>query len=372
MSVFVFSMTNAQALAIWVTWLCKTNVALPLARSTCRAIAAAIQAPRSLLYSSQPTPPGRSWSNPMSLNDFKRTNALGPNTYYALPQGASHTYAPTDTPAKEVVIQSLALSRIPGAMRNMGWDTAAALMQRWFDSPAWEMPKEWKEEKTKPDPSTLLSAQCEEGIVKIDWAMQFERCREAVKLAESRLTNINSGVRLRMLLKNAGWVGEETFDLDTKMMKASQLDTKSQVNFAEFGSAWDMLDDMYGALGSATLKVGVSGKTFVKENLITNQKHSFFQISHLGFYIRDHYDFNGPQYLGTWTEDRVLTKAETVMTMTPQGYLVIRLKDGPFASITNGDFREYREKTGKGGDFIIYSDVHWVDSQKIIDLGPAL
>ncbi|WP_235203025.1 DUF6402 family protein, partial [Pseudomonas syringae] len=52
--------------------------------------------------------------------------------------------------------------------------------------------------------------------------------------------------------------------------------------------------------------------------------------------------------------------------------LVIRLKDGPFASITNADFRECREKTGKGGDFIIYSDVHWIDSQKIIDLGPAL
>ncbi|MBP1144203.1 hypothetical protein JOE33_001126 [Pseudomonas sp. PvP027] len=123
----------------------------------------------------------------MSLNDFQRTNALGPDTYFALPQGASHTYAPTDTPAKEVIIQSLALSRIPGAMRNMGWNTAAALMQRWFDSPAWEMPEEWKERETQPDPMSLSPAQCDESIVKMEWAMQFERCRQAVEVAESRL-----------------------------------------------------------------------------------------------------------------------------------------------------------------------------------------
>ncbi|RMN25090.1 hypothetical protein ALQ62_03577 [Pseudomonas coronafaciens pv. zizaniae] len=308
----------------------------------------------------------------MSLNDFQRTNALGPDTYYALPQGASHTYAPTDTPAKEVIIQSLALSRLPGAMRNMGWDTAAALMQRWFDSPAWEMPEEWKEEKTKPDPSTLLSAQCDENIVKMDWAMQFERCRYAVKLAESRVTTVNGIERLRLPLKNAGWAGEETFNLDTTMMKASQIDTISQINFAEFGSAWNRLDDMYGSLGRATLKVGVSGKTFIKESPITHEAHNFFQVENLGFYIRDHYDFNGLQYLGTWTEDRILTKIESIVTLTPQGNLVVRLKDGPFAAITNTHFRKYREKTGSGGDFIIYSDVHWKISQKIIDLGSIL
>ncbi|GGJ51001.1 hypothetical protein GCM10009085_50500 [Pseudomonas avellanae] len=127
----------------------------------------------------------------MSLNDFQRTNALGPDTYFALPQGISRTYAPLDTPPKKVIIENLALSRVPGAMRNMGWDTAAALMQRWFDSPAWEMPAEWKKEKTKPSSLNLNPAHCDDGIVKMDWAMKFERCRNAVEAAKLLLTTPN-------------------------------------------------------------------------------------------------------------------------------------------------------------------------------------
>ncbi|MGO3031306.1 DUF6402 family protein, partial [Pseudomonas helleri] len=42
---------------------------------------------------------------------------------------------------------------------------------------------------------------------------------------------------------------------------------------------------------------------------------------------------------------------------------------GLFAAVTNGDFRDYRDKTGKGGDFVIYSDVLWRNSGQIIDLG---
>lgn len=51
----------------------------------------------------------------MSLNDFQRTDAVGPDVMFALPQAASQTYAPTQTPPKKVVIQTLALSRLPGA-----------------------------------------------------------------------------------------------------------------------------------------------------------------------------------------------------------------------------------------------------------------
>ncbi|AZG85859.1 DUF6402 family protein [Pseudomonas syringae] len=305
----------------------------------------------------------------MSLNDFQRTNALGPDTYFALPQGASHTYAPTDTPAKEVIIQSLALSRIPGAMRNMGWNTAAALMQRWFDSPAWEMPEEWKERETQPDPMSLSPAQCDESIVKMEWAMQFDRCRQAVEVAESRLNTANAVNRLKELLKEAGWRDHIDCQLGSNTMSARQMDACAQVNFAKFGSAWSTLDDMYGALGFATMKVGVTGKTFSKEISGTQHRQHYFQVEHVGLYIRDHYDFNGIQYLGTWTEDRVLTKSETLITLHPQGNLIIRLKDGPFAAITNANFRNYRVEQIKGGDFIIYSDIMWKKSDQIIELG---
>ena len=143
----------------------------------------------------------------MSLNDFQRTNAVGPDTFFSLPQGDSQTYAPTGTPPRQVIIEPLALSRLPAAMRNMGWDTAAALMQRWLDSPAWQMPEEWKEKDTQPDPMSLSAARCDESIVTMDWAMKFERCREAVEVAETKLTTPNAVKQLKKRLKKSGWLG---------------------------------------------------------------------------------------------------------------------------------------------------------------------
>jgi len=305
----------------------------------------------------------------MSLNDFQQANALGRDAFYLLPQAESKTYAPTGTPPKQVVIQRLALSRLPAAMRNMGWDTAAALMQRWFESPAWQMPEEWKKPKTQPAPMSLSAAHCDASIVKMDWAMKFERCRSAVAMAESRLTTENGVKQLKDMLKKANWNGTGLLNLGSYNMSALQMDASSQINVAPLGETWDVLDDMYGALGKATVKVGVVGQAFCEEHPETKQARYLFRVEQLGFYIRDNYDFNGLQYLGTWTEDRVLTKTETVLTMTAHGQVIIRLKDGPFAAVTNGDFREYRNKIGKGGDFVIYSDVLWKKVGHIIDLG---
>jgi hypothetical protein len=44
----------------------------------------------------------------MSLNDFEQTDALGRETYFVLPGGESETYAPLDTPPKQVLLQPLA------------------------------------------------------------------------------------------------------------------------------------------------------------------------------------------------------------------------------------------------------------------------
>lgn len=305
----------------------------------------------------------------MSLNSFEPTNALGADALFVLPQGVSTTYAPTNTSPRQVSVEKLALSRLPGAMRNMGWGTAAALMQRWFDSPAWEMPGSWKTLQTQPSPMSIPDAQCDQRIVTMDWAMKFERCRRAVEVAESRLDTPKAVARLKQRLKDVRWQGDIPFGLGFRGMSAVQMDANSQVNFAELGDAWDDLDDMYGALGTATVKVGVVGNVFKDTNATTGVARVLLHITHLGFYLRDQYDFNGLQYLGTWTEDRVLTKIETAFSMTHQGHIILRMKSGPFAVVTNADFRAYREETGKGGDFLIYSDVLWRKTDQIIDLG---
>lgn len=76
-------------------------------------------------------------------------------------------------------------------------------------------------------------------------------------------------------------------------MSAREMDGISQVNAVPFGKASDSLDDMYGALGSATLKVEVVGEAFHEKSFFTRKSRHLFRVQYIGLYIRDHYDFNG-------------------------------------------------------------------------------
>ncbi len=65
-------------------------------------------------------------------------------------------------------------------------------------------------------------------------------------------------------------------------------------------------------------------------------------ISEVGVYIRDSYDFNGSQFLGFWDD-----KDNSVSMINPLSG----------TSVSNDDFHSWRVKTGKGGDFLVFSDL---------------
>jgi len=305
----------------------------------------------------------------MSLNDFQLTEALGPDTLFLLANATLDTESGKHHAPKEVMVKRLALTRLPGAMDRMGWYTAGALMQRWFDNPAWTMPAEWKNPRTQPGSMSLDASHCDDRIVTMEWAMKFSSCRRAVEVAAGRIATNNAIDLLQRRLKAARWVPGAPFDLGFYGMSAIQMDAVSQVNIADLGDTLDTLDDMYGALGKATVKVGVVGTAYSELDPVTNRARHYFKVAYLGFYIRDNYDFNGSQYLGTWTENRVLSKSETILSLTPSGQSIIHFGQEPFAAVSNPDFRNYRSKTGKGGDFVIYSDVLWRRHEQVIDLG---
>ena len=101
------------------------------------------------------------------------------------------------------------------------------------------------------------------------------------------------------------------------------------------GSLYDKnLDDMLAALGRFDLRVLVQGK-------VRAYKRRLFCLDKIGLYIRDSYDFNGPQFLGAWNP-----RTNYIGTNPFKGYRV-----------ENGSFREYRDFTGLGHDFIIFSDI---------------
>ncbi|MEE1923955.1 DUF6402 family protein [Pseudomonas sp. 148P] len=305
----------------------------------------------------------------MSLKDFQQTTALGPDTQFLLENATLDTWPGGRHQPKEIVINALPLTKVPVAMRKMGWHTSAALMQRWFDSPGWQMPERWKEEDGQPKPMELSAAQCDENLVTMSWAMRFDRCRAAVRQAESILTTPNAISRLKALLKIGGWQGQGVFKFGSSTLSAREMDASAQVNFVQLGRPDDPLDDMYGALGVATLKIGVIGETFSREDPTTRQMRNYLKVERIGFYIRDHYDFNGLQFLGVWTEDRVLTKSEMARAALPSGQSIYKWSSDQFALIRNNDFRKYREKTEMGGDYVLYSDILWRDIDKVIDLG---
>ena len=42
---------------------------------------------------------------------------------------------------QDIHVPVLKVTSLPWAMRKMGWSVSAALMERWFASPAWRMPE---------------------------------------------------------------------------------------------------------------------------------------------------------------------------------------------------------------------------------------
>ncbi|WP_323870653.1 DUF6402 family protein [Xenorhabdus doucetiae] len=140
---------------------------------------------------------------------------------------------------------------------------------------------------------------------------------------------------------------------------AIELDIYAQVNYKEIGSLTDAIDDYFGAIGKATLKLAVRGyvdKTKTKNVFITEG---------LGIYLKDSYDFVNPdEFLGVWSRDGVLSKVKTVTYMGfYKDNMWRELAAGEYSRyvpVYNEDFRKWQNKHNKGGDFIVFSDVLWV------------
>ncbi|MET3930721.1 hypothetical protein ABIE51_002608 [Lysobacter sp. OAE881] len=297
----------------------------------------------------------------MSLNDFSLTNAVESDALFVLKDAQSVLSPRQKTEPKKVRARRLEITQLPGAMRHMGWITAARLMERWFNTPAFAMSAEQKAARNLAD---LPWQQVDETIVTMRWASQFERCRAAVDLARSRSFHTQKGMtRLRDLVYASGWDGTRPHSLGFYGMSSRLMDKTCQINVADLGERTDTLDEIYGALGLANLKVGVVGTA------LNERGKRLFKVDYLGFYILDTYDFNGPQYLGTWTDKRVLTKAETIAAGTYAARRIYEARDdSPLGLITNGDFRDYRAKTGRGGDFFVVSDIQWERINAVVDL----
>ena len=266
---------------------------------------------------------------------------------------ASSTTTPrSNNQGKKVPVPVLMLDDIPGAMDKMGWTVAPKLMRRWLSATVWNMPADVKGDRA--DPRTLAPVHIDNSAVKMSWALSFERVGAAYQELLAGWRSPRADQRIKDKLRSAGWSGGP-FNFGDLSQPTPIVDAISQVNFKHVGGLFDPLDDLYGALGRAQIKIAVAGKVardwLEKDCLL---------IEELGFYIHDTYEFidakGETQLLGVWSVDRCLSKTDTAAWLAAPWLVRVNLWPG-FVPVYNHDFERYRKKRNLGGDFVIYSDI---------------
>ena len=206
---------------------------------------------------------------------------------------------------------------IPAIMRANGMFIGATLMEKWLSTPN--------------SPTQIYDT----STVTIQWAKTFPRFLKVYNeiLREKLYLNASAKKEIIKLSKkyNAYNAGGEFGSVSGNIISLDQ----EYIQHRPVGSLYDKnLDDMLAALGRFDLRVLVQGK-------VRAYKRRLFCLDKIGLYIRDSYDFNGPQFLGAWNP-----RTNYIGTNPFKGYRV-----------ENGSFREYRDFTGLGHDFIIFSDI---------------
>ena len=237
---------------------------------------------------------------------------------------------------------------VPGdvvhAMRSMGWDASAQLLDAWLSRPRGDLP------------DVASPAQIEDGIVKMSWALGLERAQEAQAELLAHALDSTGVQTLKQRLKAAGWSGG-AFRLGSRDIPARELDALSRLAEHPLGGATNTFDGPFGVIGRAVMHAGVVGRV---EPDAQGRPH--FKVDALGFYLRDAYDFtdHGPisQPLGVWSRHRCLNRAQGAEFLSSAFSRHIRFRD--FTPLTNRAFRDWSRRTGLGGDFIVYSDVAWL------------
>ena len=243
---------------------------------------------------------------------------------------------------------------IVGAMRKMGWGVASRLMDRWAKGGAWTMSSAIKSGSVHA--ITLPASQVDQSIVTMSWAKSFSASKASYSDLAANALSVAGQNQLKARLRAAGWT-KGVFTFGSRSLDAVQLDARNAINYRGFGRMIDTIDDMYGALGNAGFKAAAIGRVEVRG------KRDVFVVEAIGVYVRDTYDFIdsrwGSQPLGVWNEERCLNKAEMSMFYgTLPGTVGYALAG--FESVDNATFNRWRTSSGRGGDFVIYSDVEWI------------
>lgn len=221
---------------------------------------------------------------------------------------------------------SLDITNIPAIMRSKKWNIGAALMDSWFSRNINIAPR-----YGLPDATTIRMA----------WVLSFKRAPDVYqKLMGDRIwQNEPARKEIASMLRRKGYLMRNA--CFTRSFGDLSLPVRRQdedfINQRVLGMSAD-LDDLNAALANFVFNVLVAGCVRSEDKSGGYE----VEISEIGVYVKDSYDFNGDQFLGYWDD------SDNSVSMV-----------NPFSgtAVHNRDFRDWRSKNHKGGDFRVFSDI---------------
>lgn len=269
---------------------------------------------------------------------------FNPNSSYTLHAGQILVAPVGGSPAQRAYAEKMALftaidlTKIPGVMWKNGWTKGAQLMTKWFSRRALPnaLGNKWV--------TSLVN--CDTTTIKLWWVLTYSQPNGIYRKIwrEQMWQNMPARKELIKQLKMTGKVGKPgTVTFGDFRQSVPTIDMYQYViNSLPFSPGATMnsvgLNDLIAALASFNFKVAVTGS--VTGSVVTIKQASIF--------VKDTYDFQKPvQALGTWD----IADATVGRVMNRGGI-----------PVTNEHFREWRKLHGRGGDFLVYTDM------KIINL----
>jgi hypothetical protein len=300
------------------------------------------------------------------------------------PIGNSKTSPKENKQGKVCYADVFKLTDLPDIMEKKGWQVASALMRKWLNSPAYVMNGD--EKGGKKDSRKYHSNLVDTTTIKMSWVLSFPRIKQehdkifgSKGLFNATPAEYERPAARKELVSKIFHAGKFTNSKESfGNLTETILDINEQYQFQihQIGS-WLFqtktygkaaisetflndpdLDDMWGAPGDFLIKIAAEGTVAPKMKIIDTGSRcasvvEYYEITinRIGTYVRDTYDFNGDQYLGHWSK-----------TSAPFTRLyAIGASRGTcpddFVEVSNERFRAHREKTGKGGDLLIFSDI---------------
>lgn len=241
---------------------------------------------------------------------------------------------------------------------NKGWHIAARFQRVWLGGKANAVLGPASDGQGTAGPLSIAG-------ISMDWILRFERAQDLYDEVTSPDVFANDQAK-RLLrtrldrmfqLTKANTVGFGDLKAVGLALEREYVNYRGIGNYDQWRAG---IDELTAALGRFNMYVVANGIA------TRNGKTTRVTISRIGVFVRDSFDFEGEQDLGAWGRPNIIEP-----TIPPPSGGIAPVKYVPVQSgvefhMSNASYREYREKTGRGGDFLIYSDVRTRDLSKPI------